>query len=95
MTAPAPHGIGPEPALGGLWRGRICKGTVTAIAPFGAFVTVNGTKGLLRLPEIAREHIDHPSDVLRVGDEVTTEVLMVDLARAQLILSRKALLPDP
>ncbi|MEV5975845.1 S1 RNA-binding domain-containing protein [Streptomyces sp. NPDC052114] len=84
-----PADDGPEPTLAGLARGDVCRGTVTALAPFGAFVDVRGTRGLVRLPEITDGHIDRPEDALRAGQEVTARVLLVDPERGQLVLSLK------
>ncbi|MEU7578932.1 S1 RNA-binding domain-containing protein [Streptomyces sp. NPDC041068] len=93
---PHPHADdGPEPTLGGLTRGDVCRGAVTALTHFGAFVDVNGAQGLVRLPEISRKHIDHPGEVLCVGQEITARVLLVDADRGQLILSLKEWAPSP
>ncbi|MFI9050267.1 S1 RNA-binding domain-containing protein [Streptomyces sp. NPDC053427] len=92
----------PEPApedarwavLSTLHRGRIRRGTVTRIAPFGAFVDLGGLEGLIRIPEVSRRHVDHPGDVLEVGQEVTAKIIDVDRVRELVSLSLKALDAD-
>ncbi|MEU9110917.1 S1 RNA-binding domain-containing protein [Streptomyces sp. NPDC048483] len=80
-------------------RGEIRTGTVTRIAPFGAFVDLGGLEGLIRIPEISWQHISHPGDVLEVGQEVTVKVTDVDPGRELVSLSLKQIeaeeAPDP
>lgn len=64
-----------------LRRGTSVRGTVTRIAAFGAFVDIGGCEALIRLPELSRSPVDHPSDVLVVGQEVEADILDVDFAR--------------
>ncbi|WP_328765555.1 S1 RNA-binding domain-containing protein [Streptomyces sp. NBC_00272] len=79
-----------------LQRGQICTGTVIAMPDFGVtFVDIGGFTAMINLPEVSWRHIDHPSDVLTVGQEVTAEILDVDLVRQRVPLSLKALEEDP
>src|SRR3546814_4299310 len=60
-----------------LQKGQIRKGVVSSIVNFGAFVDLGGVDGLVHVSELSWKHIDHPSEVVTVGDEVTVEVLDV------------------
>ena len=62
---------------------------------FGAFVDLGGVDGLVHVSELSWKHIDHPSEVVEVGQEVTVEVLDVDLDRERVSLSLKATQEDP
>jgi small subunit ribosomal protein S1 len=62
---------------------------------FGAFVDLGGVDGLVHVSELSWKHIDHPSEVVEVGQEVTVEVLEVDLDRERVSLSLKATQEDP
>jgi small subunit ribosomal protein S1 len=62
---------------------------------FGAFVDLGGVDGLVHVSELSWKHIDHPSEVVDVGDEVEVEVLDVDLDRERVSLSLKATQEDP
>ncbi len=78
-----------------LQKGQVRKGTVSSIVNFGAFVDLGGVDGLVHVSELSWKHIDHPSEVVTVGDEVTVEVLDVDLDRERVSLSLKATQEDP
>jgi small subunit ribosomal protein S1 len=78
-----------------LQEGTIKTGRVTSLADFGAFVNVDGADGLVHLSEISWERIDHPSEVLKVGQEVKVKVIAVDQERKRIGLSIRQLLPDP
>ena len=78
-----------------LQRGEVRKGTVSSIVNFGAFVDLGGVDGLVHVSELSWKHIDHPSDVVDVGQEVEVEVLDVDLNRERVSLSLKATQEDP
>ncbi len=75
--------------------GAIKTGRVTSLADFGAFVNVDGADGLVHLSEISWERIEHPSEVLKVGQEVKVKVIAVELERKRIGLSIRQLLPDP
>jgi small subunit ribosomal protein S1 len=78
-----------------LQKGQIRKGVVSSIVNFGAFVDLGGVDGLVHVSELSWKHIDHPSEVVEVGNEVTVEVLDVDLDRERVSLSLKATQEDP
>ena len=78
-----------------LQKGQIRKGVVSSIVNFGAFVDLGGVDGLVHVSELSWKHIDHPSEVVTVGDEVTVEVLDVDMERERVSLSLKATQEDP
>ena len=71
------------------------SGVVSSIVNFGAFVDLGGVDGLIHVSELSWKHIDHPSEVVKVGDKVTVEVLDVDLDRERISLSLKATQEDP
>ncbi|HJE57876.1 MAG TPA: S1 RNA-binding domain-containing protein, partial [Nocardiopsis listeri] len=68
---------------------------VSSIVNFGAFVDLGGVDGLVHVSELSWKHIDHPSEVVEVGQEVTVEVLDVDMERERVSLSLKATQEDP
>ncbi len=70
-------------------------GRVTSLADFGAFVNIDGADGLVHLSEVSWERIEHPSEVLNVGDEVKVKVISVDRERKRIGLSIRQLLDDP
>lgn len=70
-------------------------GRVTSLADFGAFVNINGADGLVHLSEISWERVDHPSKVLKVGDEVKVKVISIDQERRRIGLSMRQLQSDP
>lgn len=78
-----------------LKEGDVRKGRVTSVADFGAFVNIDGADGLVHLSEISWERIQHPSEVLSVGQEVEVKVISVDRERKRIGLSLRQLQPDP
>lgn len=84
-----------ERLLEELEEGDVRTGRVTSLADFGAFVNIEGADGLVHLSEISWEHVDHPKDVLKVGEEVDVKVISVDHERKRIGLSIRQLLPDP
>jgi len=78
-----------------LQKGQVRKGVISSIVNFGAFVDLGGVDGLVHVSELSWKHIDHPNEVVQVGDEVTVEVLDVDLDRERVSLSLKATQEDP
>lgn len=70
-------------------------GTVVNLVDFGAFVDLGGVDGLVHISELDWSRVDHPSEVLEVGQELEVKVLDVDVDRERISLSRKALLPNP
>jgi small subunit ribosomal protein S1 len=81
--------------LEGLTKGERRKGTVSSIVNFGAFVDLGGVDGLVHVSELSWKHVDHPQEVVTVGQEVEVEVLDVDLERERVSLSLKATQEDP
>ena len=81
--------------LANLKPGEIRKGVVSSVVNFGAFVDLGGMDGLVHVAELSWKHVDHPSSVVQVGDEVTVQVLDVDLSRERISLSLKATQQDP
>ena len=81
--------------LNQLQKGQVRTGTISSIVNFGAFVDLGGVDGLVHVSELSWKHIDHPSEVVEVGDEVTVEVLEVDLEKERVSLSLKATQEDP
>ncbi|MFJ7946273.1 S1 RNA-binding domain-containing protein [Streptomyces sp. NPDC096354] len=79
-----------------LHRGQICTGTVTEIASFGGtFVDIGGFTAMINITELSWRRFDHPSDVVAVGQEISAEILDVDLVHERVQLSLKALQEDP
>ena len=78
-----------------LKKGQIRKGVVSSIVNFGAFVDLGGVDGLVHVSELSWKHIEHASEVVEVGQEVTVEVLSVELDRERVSLSLKATQEDP
>jgi len=84
-----------ERLLSELRVGEVRTGTVSNLCDFGAFVDLGGIDGLVHISELAWEHVNHPRDVLSVGQEVQVEVLRVDQDRQRIGLSLKRTQPDP
>jgi len=81
--------------LDSLDEGDVRCGRVSNLTDFGAFVDLGGIDGLVHLSEISWERVDHPSEVLQVGQDVKVTVLSVDRERQRVALSIKRLEPDP
>ncbi len=88
-----------EPPRDQLWRelraGQVCRGTVTRLCDFGAFVDLGGIEGLVHVSEIAWHRVPHPQDVLKVGQEIAVQVLRLDPVRQHVSLSIKRTQPNP
>jgi len=78
-----------------LTEGDVRTGTVCGLVRFGAFVDLGGIDGLIHISELDWRHVNHPREVLSVGDTVEVYVLRVERERERIGLSRKRLLPDP
>ena len=78
-----------------LEEGKVYTGRVTSLANFGAFININGADGLVHLSELSWDHIDHPREVLEVGQEVKVKVINVDREKKRIGLSVRALQSDP
>jgi len=81
--------------LDGLKEGDVRTGRVTSLADFGAFVNIDGADGLVHLSEISWDRIQHPNEVLKVGEEVKVRVISVDRDRKRIGLSIRQLQQDP
>jgi small subunit ribosomal protein S1 len=81
--------------LESLSKGDRRVGKVSSIVNFGAFVDLGGVDGLVHISELSWRHVEHPSEVVQVGDEVEVEVLDVELERERVSLSLKATQEDP
>jgi small subunit ribosomal protein S1 len=81
--------------LSKLKPGMRLKGTVSSIVDFGAFVDLGGIDGLVHISELSWNHVNHPSEVVKVGQEVEVEVLDVDMNRERISLGLKQTTEDP
>jgi len=84
-----------EDFLANLKPGEVRPGVVSSVVNFGAFVDLGGMDGLIHVSELSWKHVDHPGSVVAVGDEVSVQVLDVDLDRERISLSLKATQQDP
>ena len=84
-----------ERLLSELKKGDKCSGIVTSMSDFGAFIDLCGADGLVHLSEITWGHINHPGEVLKVGQRVEAYVLNVDMDRRRIGLSLRRLQPEP
>jgi small subunit ribosomal protein S1 len=78
-----------------LEEGEVRTGRVTSLADFGAFVNIAGADGLVHLSEISWDRINHPSEVLEVGQEVRVKVISIDKDKKRIGLSIRQLQSDP
>ncbi len=81
--------------LAKLTKGMRLKGVVSSIVDFGAFVDLGGIDGLVHISELSWSHVNHPSEIVKVGQEVEVEVLDVDLNRERISLGLKQTTEDP
>jgi small subunit ribosomal protein S1 len=78
-----------------LQEGEIVEGTVSNLVDFGAFVDLEGIDGLIHISELSWNHVDHPSEVVEVGEKVQVKVLEVDRDRERISLGLKQTRKDP
>ncbi|MGQ9584401.1 MAG: 30S ribosomal protein S1 [Anaerolineae bacterium] len=81
--------------LSQLKEGQEVEGTVTSLRDFGAFVDLGGADGLIHVSELSWQHVDHPREVLKVGQKVRAKVLNLDPRRLRIGLSLKQMEPEP
>ncbi len=81
--------------LAELLPGQVRRGRVTSLASFGAFVDLGGADGLVHISQLSYSRVNHPSEVLSVGDEVEVYVLSIDPETKKIALSLKKAQPDP
>lgn len=74
---------------------QVLDGQVVDLVDFGAFVDLGGVDGLVHFSELAWHRVEHPSEVMNIGDTVTVQVKAVDVERERISLSRKSLIPGP
>lgn len=75
--------------------GQVLEGTVQRLTQFGAFVDIGGIDGLVHISEMAWNHVNHPSEVVKEGDQVKVQVLKVDPEKDKISLSIKATQEGP
>ena len=75
--------------------GQVVKGEVVRITDFGAFVNVGGVDCLLPLSQISWKWVEHPTDLLKVGQEINVEIIDIDYNKQRISLSLKNTEPDP
>ncbi|HEV2815166.1 MAG TPA: 30S ribosomal protein S1, partial [Solirubrobacteraceae bacterium] len=78
-----------------LQPGLIVEGTISNIVDFGAFVDLNGIDGLIHISELSWSHVNHPGEVVAIGDEVQVKVLDIDRDRQRISLGLKQTQEDP
>jgi small subunit ribosomal protein S1 len=84
-----------EQILGRLQPGAVVEGTISNIVDFGAFVDLDGIDGLIHISELSWSHVNHPSEVLSVGETVNVKVLDIDRERQRISLGLKQTQEDP
>jgi small subunit ribosomal protein S1 len=78
-----------------LQRGQVVEGTISNIVDFGAFVDLDGIDGLIHISELSWGHVNHPSEVLKIGETVQVKVLDIDRDRQRISLGLKQTQEDP
>jgi small subunit ribosomal protein S1 len=84
-----------ESLLSNLEEGQVVKGVVKNLTDYGAFVDLGGVDGLLHITDLAWKRVKHPSEVLKIGDEIEAKVLRFDRERNRVSLGLKQLGDDP
>jgi small subunit ribosomal protein S1 len=75
--------------------GDVVEGTISNIVDFGAFVDLEGIDGLIHISELSWSHVNHPSEILDIGQEVRVKVLDIDRERQRISLGLKQTQSDP
>jgi small subunit ribosomal protein S1 len=75
--------------------GQVVSGRVVNITDFGVFVDIGGVDGMVHISNLDHRHVNHPSDVVGIGDTIDVRIDSVDVERERIALNRKATLPDP
>lgn len=81
--------------LASLTEGQVKKGVVSNVVDFGAFADLGGIDGLIHISELSWSHVNHPSEVVSIGDEVEVVILDVDRERERVSLGLKQTQQDP
>jgi small subunit ribosomal protein S1 len=84
-----------ERILDRLQPGQVVEGTISNIVDFGAFVDLDGIDGLIHISELSWSHVNHPSEILNIGDTVNVKVLDIDRQRQRISLGLKQTQEDP
>ena len=84
-----------EKLLEALKEGGTAEGVVSSLADFGAFVNLGGADGLIHLSELSWGRVNHPSEVIQIGQKVKVQILSVDLERKCIGLSLRRMQPEP
>jgi small subunit ribosomal protein S1 len=84
-----------EQILGRLQPGQVVEGRISNIVDFGAFVDLDGIDGLIHISELSWSHVNHPSEVISIGDTVRIKVLDIDRDRQRISLGLKQTQEDP
>jgi small subunit ribosomal protein S1 len=84
-----------EQLLDSLKEGDVYDGVISSIADFGAFVDLGGADGLIHLSELSWNRVNHPSEVVKVGEKVKVQILSIDTERRRIGLSMRRLAPQP
>jgi small subunit ribosomal protein S1 len=95
MSERAARSQAEQTRLSELKEGMTVKGRVVSIVDFGAFVDLGGVDGLIHISKLAHSHVNHPGEVVAVGDEVEVLIDSIDEDKSRISLDRTALLPDP
>jgi len=89
------RGAAKDKLLSDIEVGQTRKGTVKNIADFGAFVDLGGIDGLLHITDMSWERINHPSELVKIEQEIEVKILNIDLAKEKIALGLKQLKPSP
>ncbi len=81
--------------LSSIHEGKVVDGIVKNITEYGVFVDLGGVDGLLHITDISWGRVKHPSEIFKVGDEISVKILNLDLERERVSLGMKQLAPDP
>jgi small subunit ribosomal protein S1 len=81
--------------LDNLAEGEVREGVISSVVHFGAFVDLGGMDGLVHVSELSWQHVNHPNELVNVGDKVKVKVLEVDLGRERISLSIRQTTEDP
>jgi small subunit ribosomal protein S1 len=84
-----------ERILDRLQPAQVVEGTISNIVDFGAFVDLDGIDGLIHISELSWSHVNHPSEILSIGDTVSVKVLDIDRQRQRISLGLKQTQEDP
>jgi len=84
-----------EQTLASIEEGQIREGIVKNLTDYGAFVDVGGVDGLLHVTDMSWGKLNHPSEVIKVGDSITVKVLKYDSSKGKISLGMKQTIPDP